>query len=115
MILAEVPLMKQMLSISAKMVAAARLFVLCRNNSTMGIPVEVARIVAGSVRQKRSTRMKNSPLRNISRASVLAWETYVTPPMTIANIMARGASRDGLGISSVRCRTTSNPISDRAD
>lgn len=64
--LADVPLMKQTLSIRAKMVAAARLFVLWRKSSTMGMPVLEARIVAGSVRQKRITRMKRKPLNQVS-------------------------------------------------
>lgn len=56
------PLMKQTLSIRLKTVAAARLCVAWRTISMMGIPVVVARIVAGSVRQKRMTRMKSVPL-----------------------------------------------------
>ena len=42
-------------------------------------------------------------------------KTYVMPPMTTARSIALGASFEGLGISSVRCNTTSKPISDRAD
>lgn len=71
-ILADVPLMKQTLSIRAKMVAAARLFVLWRKSSTMGIPVLDARIVAGSVRQKRMTRMKRKPLNRVSNGHGVA-------------------------------------------
>lgn len=41
--------------------------------------------------------------------------TYVTPPMTTARSIALGASFEGLGISSVRCNTTSKPIRERAD
>jgi hypothetical protein len=54
--------MKQTLSIRARIVAAARDLVLWRNISTIGMPVELARTVAGSVRQKRMTRMKTNPL-----------------------------------------------------
>ena len=39
----------------------------------------------------------------------------MTPPMMTARSMALGASFEGLGISSVRCNTTSKPISERAD
>lgn len=62
--LADVPLMKQMLSMSARMVAAARDEVLWRKSSTMGMPVELVRMVVGSVRQKRITRMKKKPLKS---------------------------------------------------
>lgn len=61
--LADVPLMKQMLSMSARIVAAAREEVLWRNSSTIGMPVELVRMVVGSVRQKSITKIKNRPLR----------------------------------------------------
>jgi hypothetical protein len=60
--LATVPLIKHMASIRFKIVAAARLLVACSMSSAVGMPVEDARSVAGSQKQKRVTRMKSVPL-----------------------------------------------------
>ena len=73
MILAEVPLMKQTLSIKASIVAAARDLVLWRNISTIGMPVELVRTVAGSVRQKRMTRIKTNPLERSVTVTTKMW------------------------------------------
>ncbi len=40
---------------------------------------------------------------------------YVTPPTRMAYMIARGASTEGHGISSVMCMAASNPIRDSAD
>jgi hypothetical protein len=48
----------------ARMVAAARDEVLWRKSSTMGMPVELDRMVVGSARQKRITKMKKKPLKS---------------------------------------------------
>lgn len=60
--------------------------------------------------------MKITPLGS-SALQPQAWETrtHVTPPTPIAYTMARGASSDGRGISSVMCAAASKPINDRAD
>jgi hypothetical protein len=63
--LATVPLMKQIASIRLRTVAPARLLVAWRMSSAVGIPVADARRVAGSQKQNRVTRMNIVPLYRI--------------------------------------------------
>lgn len=60
------PLTKHTASMRLMMVVPALLFVAWRTISTMGMPVAVARIVSGSVRQKRIARMNRVPLRRLA-------------------------------------------------
>jgi hypothetical protein len=92
--------MKQIASIRVRNVVPARLLVDWKINSTMGIPVVVATMLGRSVRQKSITRTKIVP---------------VVPPTPTAYTIANGASREGVGISSVIWRTASYPIRDKAD
>lgn len=118
-ILATVPLMKHTPSIRVRTHVPALLLVAWRISSTMGMPVELVKAASGSVRQNNMARMKARPLHTmiVSGVSHLKGEgcPHVTPPTPIAYTIARGASREGFGISSVMCKMTSKAMRERAD
>jgi hypothetical protein len=88
-----VPWIKHIASIRLMKHVPARLPVACRISSMMGIPVDVVTIAWRSVRQKRRTRIKMVPLRNVnSRLGANESLTYVVPPTPTAYTIAKGAS-----------------------
>lgn len=90
--LALVPLMKQIPSINVKIVAAARLPVAWWMSSTMGIPVGDETMVVGSTRQNRMIKMKAVPLR---------WLAYFGTPSDV-RLLRDPSYGDGIDHSSRR-------------